>query len=224
MSFHRDLPASQCHEAKQIIEALTSDAGKVITPSSTNPGEGVLRFLAPADIDGLSAEQGVQDGRLTALEAATLKAYGGKTINSNATAITLAAAVDPLFNDAGDYVEVTGIYESPDIAPFKNVGSLTNRLEVEVTGLYAIHFWATLQSDVNSNIVAFNFGVNGAVQTDRPVKVRAPNSTDPVSGAAHAYINLTAGQEISLHIAAKLASDVTISNGRVSLELIEVTP
>lgn len=42
--------ASQTHEAKQILSADTSDAGKVITPSSSTPSVGELRFLEDEDI------------------------------------------------------------------------------------------------------------------------------------------------------------------------------
>lgn len=56
MSIHRDLPSSEVHEAKQIIDALTTDAGKVITPSATNAGQGELRSLTLADIPTAEAE------------------------------------------------------------------------------------------------------------------------------------------------------------------------
>lgn len=49
MAVHKDLPASECHEAKQIIGALATDAGKVITPSAT-PGVGELRNLKQTEI------------------------------------------------------------------------------------------------------------------------------------------------------------------------------
>lgn len=50
MAIHKDLPASECHEAKQIIGATTSDAGKVITPSATTPSVGELRLLKQTEV------------------------------------------------------------------------------------------------------------------------------------------------------------------------------
>lgn len=56
MAIHRDLPASEVHEAKQIIGAVTADAGKVITPSGSGNGVGELRNLATSEITGLDAD------------------------------------------------------------------------------------------------------------------------------------------------------------------------
>lgn len=48
---HLNLPSSDVHEAKQIIDATTDDAGKVITPSSTADGVGELRKLMSNEIN-----------------------------------------------------------------------------------------------------------------------------------------------------------------------------
>lgn len=64
MAIHKDLPASECHEAKQIIGALATDAGKVITPSST-PGVGELRLLNQREIV-------VDSNRQTGLSTSTI--------------------------------------------------------------------------------------------------------------------------------------------------------
>lgn len=64
MAVHKDLPASECHEAKQIIGALAADAGKVITPSST-PGVGELRLLNQREIV-------VDSNRQTGLSTSTI--------------------------------------------------------------------------------------------------------------------------------------------------------
>lgn len=45
MPYHMELPSSSCHEDKLIIDATTSDAGKIITPSGTTNGKGELRKL-----------------------------------------------------------------------------------------------------------------------------------------------------------------------------------
>lgn len=48
---HKTLPASECHEAPQILTAIPTDAGKVITPSKTLSGVGELRNLEYKEID-----------------------------------------------------------------------------------------------------------------------------------------------------------------------------
>lgn len=50
MAVHKDLPAVECHEAKQIIGATTSDAGKIITPSASVAGTGELRYLKQTEV------------------------------------------------------------------------------------------------------------------------------------------------------------------------------
>jgi len=57
MSIHKNLPSSECHEAKQIIDATTADAGKVITPSASTNGVAVLRRLTLDDVDPGTASE-----------------------------------------------------------------------------------------------------------------------------------------------------------------------
>lgn len=47
--------ASEIHEAKQIVGAVAADAGKVITPSSTD-GQGELRKLTLAELDAAGSD------------------------------------------------------------------------------------------------------------------------------------------------------------------------
>lgn len=50
MAIHKSLPSSEVHEEKHIIDATASDAGKVVTPSSTD-GVGELRKLKTSELD-----------------------------------------------------------------------------------------------------------------------------------------------------------------------------
>jgi len=47
---HNAILNADCHEPKHITDALTSDSGKVITPSSTLAGQSDLRRLVHADL------------------------------------------------------------------------------------------------------------------------------------------------------------------------------
>tara|TARA_Y100000114_G_scaffold43216_1_gene38649 strand:- start:2453 stop:2947 length:495 start_codon:yes stop_codon:yes gene_type:complete len=51
MTEHNTLTGSQLHEPKGIDSASTSDAGKVLTPSSSTAGEGELRKLLESEIN-----------------------------------------------------------------------------------------------------------------------------------------------------------------------------
>lgn len=50
MAEHNTLTGSSLHECKQISTAATSDSGKVITPSASTAGVGVLRSLTWGEI------------------------------------------------------------------------------------------------------------------------------------------------------------------------------
>lgn len=50
MAVHKNLPVEELHEAPQIAAALIADAGKVITPSTTEDGVGELRRLASTEL------------------------------------------------------------------------------------------------------------------------------------------------------------------------------
>lgn len=47
---HSSMPSSECHEPKNFSTALTTDAGKVNTPSSTVAGVSTLRNLASSEV------------------------------------------------------------------------------------------------------------------------------------------------------------------------------
>lgn len=209
MAVHKNLPVDELHEAPQIAGAVIADAGKVITPSSAEDGVGVLRQL---DITELTDTSNVM-----------AKVYGGKTVTANATVIATTAAVSsPDFTDPLDYELIpAAVFDSPEIAPAKGLTIGTDSITILQDGVYAIDFWATILSSVNSTLAAFNFGVNGTVNTDRPIIVRVPNNTEPVSGAAHALFEFTAGDVITMHIAASTTANITIKNARLSLQLVD---
>lgn len=52
MAEHNTLTGNSLHEPKGIDSAGTSDAGKVLTPSSSTAGEGELRFLTESEVSG----------------------------------------------------------------------------------------------------------------------------------------------------------------------------
>lgn len=52
---HNAIQSADCHEPKHITDAVTGDAGKVITPSGVTAGTSVLRQLTVSEIDGLTA-------------------------------------------------------------------------------------------------------------------------------------------------------------------------
>ena len=69
MAIHKSLPSSEVHEEKHIIDATASDAGKVVTPSSTD-GVGELRKLKTSELD-YGVEVSTSDSTKTLFPSAT---------------------------------------------------------------------------------------------------------------------------------------------------------
>lgn len=207
---HNQIQHAECHEPRHITTSGAVDAGKVITPSAASPGTSELRKLKPSELNDE-----------TFLFS---RAYGGKTVRRNTTVIALVAASDPTnFAQAADYSLLTGIYQSPEVAPALGITQATNSLTVLKKGIYRIDFWATLAASTVNTTVAFNFGLNGVVDVDRPVTARMPAAGDKTSTGAHAYITLNAGDVVTLWAASNTATNLTVHNGRYSLELVQET-
>lgn len=84
---HKDITHDQCHEPKHITNASTSDAGKVITPSSTTSGTSVLRNLTPAEVGALALIGGTLTGKLNIDHADGLEVQGDKVVGPQQSAI-----------------------------------------------------------------------------------------------------------------------------------------
>ncbi len=151
-------------------------------------------------------------------------AYSGKTIKNNGTAIAVPAMTDATnFSTAGDWRQVTGVFESPEVAPSVNFTRGTNDVTVLITGVYHIEFDASSQHSVNTSQVAFTFGINGTVQPDRPQIHLFATSGANYHLHAHAYATLTAGQVVTVWTASDKAGNITTRQGRFSLTLINRT-
>lgn len=228
---HVNIPSAGCHEPKHITDALVTDAGKVITPSATTPGTSVLRLLKGTELDSDAELVGrvlVTDGAggfvyedKTSASGLGI-AYTGLTVTNNATVVSVTAAVDPTFATASDYEKVQ-VFDAVSASPSKNffIDEALGEITAPVDGVYRVDFWATVKASINTVVSAFNFGVAGVPSTARPVAVRMPNAGQLDEVQAHAYITLTAGDIVSMWVASNTTCDITVVNGRVSLELIE---
>ncbi len=85
MAFHHLITNSaEIHECKQIAAATTSDAGKVVTPSSITNNVGTLRKLAVADLS-----DGTSIATKTGVETLT-----NKRITPRTSAVAYAASIN----------------------------------------------------------------------------------------------------------------------------------
>lgn len=202
MPEHVDIQNADCHEPKHITDALTSDAGKVITPSSTTAGDSELRKLLRSELSDYA------------------EAYGQQTITANTTALALTAATDTTLATAGDYVQVTGVFDAVPHGLNHNVTQATDQLTVDQTGVYRIEVYANTSSDVASTVCAFRFAINGTVGVARQPKHLMKSAGDVNNAAAHGFISLTATDVITLYVAADKTCNLTIEDAVFELHLL----
>lgn len=200
MAIHRDLPETELHEPKGIVSATTADAGKVITPSASNDGQGELRAI-------------------TRQEIGYPPAYGSMTMTNSTSTISVTQATDSTLATNNDYVEVT---LSMGFNNLKNMGSGTNNLVIQNSGVYQVDFWANLKSDTNSTIAAIKFVVNDTDFVARRPKALLPNPADPGNISGSGVHDFTAGDTVKLYVAATKNCNITIEDMAFTLNLVEV--
>jgi len=202
MPEHSTIANADCHEPKHVTDALTSDAGKVVTPSSTTAGTSELRQLTRDELSDY------------------VEHYGQQTISGNTTTIAVTAAVDATLGTATDYMQVTGIFDAIPGGLNNGVTQQTNQLTVAQTGVYRIEIYANTSASTASTVVGFRFAVNGTVGVSRQPKNLMKTAGDVQNGAAHGFISLTANDVLTLWIASDTTSNITIEDAVFQLTLI----
>lgn len=148
--------------------------------------------------------------------------YSGKTIKNNAAVIAVPAMTDATnFSTVADWRQVTGIFEVTEVAPSSNVTRGANDFTILVSGVYRLEAQATASLSANGTM-GLTFGVGGVVLPDRAPVVRML-SGDKHTLYAHAFVTLLAGQVVTGWVAADAAVNITLRQGRLSLQLIERT-
>jgi hypothetical protein len=214
---HVTIQHADCHEPKHITISTTSDAGKVITPSSSTSGVSTLRYLNINEVDST----GIPAGNYLTSDGA-----GGFTgsVPTNVQA-TSSLSGSALTVPNGTFVKV----------PFSSIdfqagtwSIVSNSLIIPSDGTYRIDYSATVHLTVSSDIGKRTFLLTAGTDSAGPtsastVSVGEEASTDPDS----AYTNisgtvfLTALEEdqVSLYI----SSDSTDGSVNIHRAVITVT-
>ncbi|MNG07498.1 hypothetical protein D3C84_908020 [compost metagenome] len=114
---------------------------------------------------------------------------------------------------------MTGIFTTLPDGIVNGVTQDTNSMVIETTGPYEIKVWASMTSSVNNTNVAYKFAINGVIGTARRPRARIGTTGDRVSVAAHGYINLTAGDVVTLWFASDQTANITIEDAVFSVEI-----
>lgn len=191
---HTNLNTSQVHEPKHISATTSSDAGKVITPSSS--GESELRNLTPDEV-GVVTEY----GQVSAQEI------------PDTDTISISAASDSNLYDSSDYVELnsTRLNITSDILEGVSFDDVNNRITVSEGGDYAVNVWSNMSSDTNNTKIGLRNTINGT-----PSGFVAKNDFAAVDRVENlngfGIVNLSAGDTISVSIAADQSAEIHITD------------
>lgn len=94
---HSTIVDADCHEPKHFTSALTTDAGKVLTPSNVTPGISVLRQLASTELSDTAALTYKAQGWAGLPARVTPQAFATSLLFPLATSDSLAVTVTAAF-------------------------------------------------------------------------------------------------------------------------------
>lgn len=151
------------------------------------------------------------------LQITNTRIFGQRTVTNNTTTTPKTAAVDPTLVSNSDYTQLTGIFTALPDGIVSGVTQQTNGMLIGTTGPYEIKLWSSFTSSVNNTNVAFKFAVNGAISLVRRPRARVGTTGDRVAVAAHGYVNLTAGDVVTLWVASDQTANITIEDAVFSV-------
>lgn len=146
--------------------------------------------------------------------------YGQRAITNNATVIAKTAATDSTLNTNSDYTQVTGIFEAVGGGINRGITQQTNSLTIGRTGAYEISLWASLSisSIVGSSNIAFKFAVNGTITLARRPIINFAGANVLGGLSANGFLNLNAGDIVTLWIASTITTNVRILDAVFALK------
>jgi hypothetical protein len=204
MGLHKDVAENNMHEPKNMstLTGGATDVGKVAVSKGNGTTE--ARKLKMSELS---------DGAV----------YGEMEIIQNATVIAVPLAVDTTLYTTTDYVNVTGLFTA---GTNNAITFAADALTVPVTGHYMLIGWATLESSVTNTTLGAKFTLNGtpspSVATPT-LRRKLGTGGDKGVVSANGIVALAAGDAVGLSIAADAATDVTISDGALTLVLLNQT-
>lgn len=146
--------------------------------------------------------------------------YGQRAITNNATVIAKTAAADSTLNTNSDYTQVTGIFEAVGGGINRGITQQTNSLTIGRTGAYEVSLWASLSisSVLGSSNIAFKFAVNGVIGLTRRPIINFAGANVLGGLCANGFLNLNAGDIVTLWIASTIATNVKIQDAVFGLK------
>ena len=144
--------------------------------------------------------------------------HGEMTVTNNSTATSVTAAVDATLNTDTDYTKITAGWSGPHV---HGVTFNVDELVVAVTGHYEVSFWSSIKVPQNNNFVGIKYSINdGTPHSLQKLVSQSVTTNDYLNIAGHGGVELTAGDTLSIYMAASKTDSIVVEEAGVSLLLI----
>ena len=203
---HNTIVSANAHEPKHITDSAISDAGKILTPSGTVAGVSELRQLTFEEIDRSTVP------------------HINLEVISNATVLSVTAAVDATLHTSTDFDPITLFTEDLTNAKvdftFDNV---TGQITCNTDGIYRGDLWASVSASTATTLIGIRYGINGnyfPAGVAPTIKVLAKASGDIHDMSGFGEVPLLAGQVLTIGIASDTTSDLTVHEAALVLRRV----
>ena len=208
---HRNIPESGLHEPKGVSTAASK---RVYRSDGAGSGawlqvdsdtlQGTINNSTPAGRRIVADGSGGFDAELTPGHA-----FGTMNLTDNATVKAVTAATDSTLNTNTDFVEFDIVLSFDNV---QNMGTGTNSLQIQESGIYLIDFWCNVSSSVNSTKFSLKFVIDGVTFVPRGPKFTMPTANVIHNMSANGLHSFTSGEEVKLYIAADKTCNIRIED------------
>lgn len=144
--------------------------------------------------------------------------HGEMTITNNATATAITAAVDATLNTDSDYVKITVGWAGPHV---HGVTFSIDKLICAVAGHYEVAFWSSIKIPLNNNFIGIKYAINDSTPYSLQKMVsQSATTSDYRTMAGHGGVDLSAGDTVSIYMAASKTDNLVIEEAGMSLHLV----
>lgn len=208
---HRNIPESGLHEPKGASTAplktvyLSNGAGSgTWSQVDADTLKGALSSSSP------SGQRIITDGEGGfSTEPTPASSFGTLNLTNNTTAKAVTAATDATLNTNSDFTELDIALDFDNLV---NMGSGSNSLILEASGLYLIDFWANVKASTNGSKFSLKFVVDDVTFVPRGPKLTLNTAGQSYNMSANGIHQFTSAQEIKLYIACSNSTNITIED------------
>lgn len=221
---HKDVQDPDIHEPKG-----ASTANSDTSYFADGLGSGIWRKARPINLDGVS---GPSEGDMilvgpsgTSFTSRRSTSFGSMLVLDNSNGFTVSAAADSSLTTNSDYTLFTGNGAPWQADSFMDgVSFRTDRLTVNVTGIYKIDLWGVIKAfPTNTSSIGVKYRRNGTLFGPAKAIIKSNSAGDYGNVSAFGILQLSAGDYVQLMVASTSAGTVTFDSIRLTLQLMKAT-